>query len=161
MRRFIALCCLPLLGGFMPVDLLLAASPPGLERLFTTAGQRQELDRMRRDGVLAGQRMEPAAVGAAITESRVSIDGIVVGSDGRKIVWVNGRAMPAESVLDGRGVRVRLVSDERVAVKPAGQRRSALLKPGQVLELGSGRIHESYETIISGQTPGRESGHAR
>lgn len=128
---------------------LQAASPAGLERLFTTAGERERLDRMRREGMGSGQR-ENAGV-AASPVPRVKIDGVVMGSDGRRAVWANGRLRPAEDIVDGAGTRIRLAGDGRVAVKPAARRRPALLKAGQVLDLGSGRIHEAYETGAGGK----------
>ena len=132
-----------LLAGFMPGGTLQAASPPGLERLFATAAQRAQLDRMRREGVGSMEQDESTA-GTGDT-SRLKIDGIVVGSDGRRMVWVNGRLLPDRTVLGGAGARLRLVSNDRVAVQANGQRRAILVKPGQVIELDSGRVQEAYE----------------
>ena len=131
------------LAGFMPGGTLQAASPPGLERLFATAAQRAQLDRMRREGV--GSMAQDETTAGTGEVSRMIINGIVVGSDGRRMVWVNGRLLPDRAVLGRTGARLRLVSNGRVAVKPSGQQRAILVKPGQVLELDSGKVQEAYE----------------
>lgn len=120
-----------------------AASPPGLERLFTTPAQRALLDRMRREGVAGGWGELSAARSAG--PRRVKIDGIIVGSDGRRVLWANGRAFPPRAVLKEAGARLRLVGRDRVAVRPAGRVRPTLVKPGQVLDLETDRVRETYE----------------
>ncbi len=120
-----------------------AASPPGLERLFTTPAQRAQLDKMRREGVAGGWDEQSAARSAG--PRRVKVDGIIVGSDGRRVMWANGRAFPSRAVLKEAGAQLRLVGRDRVAVKPAGRLRPILVKPGQVLDLETDKVRETYE----------------
>ncbi len=126
----------------LPVPIY-AASPQGLERLFTTSEQRARLDMLRRQNGDVRQRETSST--AAVSTSHLKINGIVTGSDGRRVLWVNGKASASGDARVSAGTRARLAENGWVMVQRKDQRNSILLKAGQVLDLDSGRVHEYYE----------------
>jgi hypothetical protein len=76
----------------------------GLERLFTTPDKRAMLDAMRARNLPAG----------GITEgSEVRLDGIVLRSDGKKTVWLNGAPMHDHMPVEEVGI-----NSARVLTRP-------------------------------------------
>jgi hypothetical protein len=119
--------------------LLMALSSSGavfadepLGRLFLTPEQRANLDARRKARVPD----KPAA--PAVVSPTTRLDGFVARSDGRSTVWVNGEALPggpqpdSPSVAEGGSVLV--------PVGEAGVR--ARLKPGEVLDRGTGEVRD-------------------
>ena len=111
--------------------LLLAILVPGVcfsqevGRLFFTPDQRAALDARRKARVPD----KPAAVVVASPTTRV--DGFVKRSRGPSTVWVNGEPLP-EGAPEGPRVSVPLGE---------GGRRAAL-KPGEVLDRGTGEVRD-------------------
>jgi hypothetical protein len=106
-----------------------------LGRLFFTEEQRAALDARRR----ARTPDKPAAAAASPT---TRVDGYVRRSGGPSTVWVNGESLGVE----GRDAP-RIESgqrDGRVSV-PVGEGQGAVrfsLKPGQVLDRGTGQVRD-------------------
>jgi hypothetical protein len=105
-----------------------------LGRLFFTPDQREALDARRRARVPD----KPAAPVVASPTTR--FDGYVERSGGRSTVFVDGQAIPegsaeAPRIDTGRG-------DGRVPINvgEGGARRA--LKPGEVLDRGSGEVRD-------------------
>lgn len=97
-----------------------------LGRLFFTPPQREALDARRRARVPD----KPAATPLVISPT-TRLDGYVRRSDGRSTVWVNGdTADDSAPQADGR---VPLPVDSGARVR---------LKPGQVLDRGSGEVSD-------------------
>ena len=97
-----------------------------LGRLFFTPTQREVLDARRRARVPD----KPAATPLVISPT-TRLDGYVRRSDGRSTVWVNGdTADDSAPQADGR---VPLPVDSGARVR---------LKPGQVLDRGSGEVSD-------------------
>ncbi len=97
-----------------------------LGRLFFTPTQREALDARRRARVPD----KPAAAPLVISPT-TRLDGYVRRSDGRSTVWVNGDTAD-ESAPQADG-RVPLPVDSGARVR---------LKPGQVLDRGSGEVRD-------------------
>jgi hypothetical protein len=98
-------------------------------RLFFTPEQRAALDQRRKARVPD----KPAAVLTVSPTTRV--DGFVQRSGGRSTVWVNG-----EPLSEGSADAPRIGA--RVSV-PAGEGgRRAALKPGEVLDRGTGEVRD-------------------
>ncbi|HEX6528748.1 MAG TPA: hypothetical protein VF004_02945 [Burkholderiales bacterium] len=98
-------------------------------RLFFTPDQRAALDARRKARVPD----KPAAVAVASPTTRV--DGFVKRSRGPSTVWVNGEPLPEGSPEAPRiGPRVSVPLGE-------GGRRAAL-KPGEVLDRGTGEVRD-------------------
>jgi len=105
-----------------------------LGRLFFTPEQRAELDARRRARVPD----KPAAVVASPT---TRLDGYVKRSGAPSTVWLNGEPLPegpGQAPRIGTGSR----SEGRVAVTVGDSGARIGLKPGEVLDLGSGEIRD-------------------
>jgi len=98
-----------------------------LGRLFFTEDQRAALDARRRARVPD----KPAAAPVAASPT-TRLDGFVTRSGGPTTVWVNGEPAPEAAVRGGRSASV--------PVGDAGARVE--LKPGQVLDRGSGEVKD-------------------
>ena len=103
-------------------------------RLFFTPEQRAALDARRKARVPD----KPAAVVVASPTTRV--DGFVKRSGGPSTVWVNGEPLPEGAEGPRIGPRVSVPLGE-------GGRRAAL-KPGEVLDRGTGEVRDVVEGEI-------------
>jgi hypothetical protein len=101
-----------------------------LGRLFFTPEQRSALDARRKARVPD----KPAAVVVASPTTRV--DGYVKRSGGRSTVWVNGESLP-----EGPS-EARLGDGERVSIPLGEAGRRATLRPGEVLDRGTGEVRD-------------------
>jgi hypothetical protein len=102
-----------------------------LGRLFFTPEQRAMLDLAR--------RTEPSASQAEVESYEgVTLSGVVTRSDGKRMVWINGRPQPAgEGVTNGRSPASASIP------LPSGAGRIRL-KVGQTLDPTSGKVEEGY-----------------
>jgi len=98
-------------------------------RLFFTPDQRAALDARRKARVPD----KPAAVTVASPTTRV--DGFVKRSRGPSTVWVNGEPLP-----EGAPEAPRI--GPRVSVPLGEGGRRAALKPGEVLDRGTGEVRD-------------------
>ncbi len=98
-----------------------------LGRLFFTPEQRAALDARRKARI-----PDKAAPTPSVASPTTRLDGYVRRSDGRSTVWVNGeRVDEASPRADGRVPVTVGESDARVP-----------LKPGEVLDRGSGEVED-------------------
>lgn len=122
----------PSLVWLMSLVLAAPASPAfsqELGRLFFTPEQRAELDARRRARV-------PDKPAAAVTASpTTTVDGYVERSGGPSTVWVNGEPLPA-----GPGEAARIGPKVSIPLGEGGRR--ATLKPGEVLDRGTGEVRD-------------------
>lgn len=110
-----------------------AIAADDLGRLFTTPAERARIDAARAGLAPPTDTVAPES---AATAGRLIVNGSLVGSDGKRLAWVNGtRAAP-----DGRDQVVQ--NDGRVRLDWRDGTRA--LKPGQSLDLSSGKVFESY-----------------
>ncbi len=116
---------------------LAAFSMPSLSqdlgRLFFTPDQRATLDARRKARVPD----KPAAVVVASPTTR--LDGYVQRSGGPSTVWVNGESL-TEGAADAP--RISRGAEGRVAVPVGEGGRRAALRPGEVLDRGSGEVRD-------------------
>ena len=103
--------------------------PQELGRLFFTPDERATLDARRKARVPD----KPAAV--VVASPTTKLDGYVKRSGGPSTVWVNGEPVP-ESGGDGPRIGPRV----SIPVGEAGRR--AALKPGEVLDRGTGEVRD-------------------
>ena len=104
-----------------------------LGRFFFSPEQRAALDARRK----ARMPDKPAATVTVSPTTR--LDGYVQRSSGPSTVWVNGEALPegsADAPRIGRG------GDGRVSVPVGEGGRRAGLKPGEVLDRGTGEVRD-------------------
>jgi len=119
--------------------LLVLATPvraaDDLGRLFFTPEQRSMLDLAR--------RTQPSAADTASEEyDGVTLNGIVVRSDGKGTAWINGRPQHSGA---GAGYRVnggRAPTSASIPLPGAPGR--VRLKVGQTLDPASGKVEEGY-----------------
>ena len=104
-----------------------------LGRLFFTPDQRSALDARRKARVPD----KPAAVVVASPTTR--LDGYVKRSAGPATVWVNGEALPEGSP---EAPRIGRSQEGRVSVPVGEGGRRAGLRPGEVLDRGTGEVRD-------------------
>ena len=128
----------PALVFLLGLSLAAAAGPCGAQefgRLFFTPEQRAALDARRKARV-----PDKPAAAPTVASPTTRLDGYVVRSGGRSTIWVNG-----ESLQDGSAEALRdpnRGSDGRVRV-PAGEGGARVgLKPGEVLDRGTGEVRD-------------------
>ena len=114
------------LAFLMALLLAQSAGAQELGRLFFTDDQRAALDARRRARVPD----KPAA--AVVASPTTRLDGFVKRSQGPSTVWVNGEPLQESVRPGGRSVSV--------PVGDAGARVE--LKPGEVLDRGSGEVRD-------------------
>ena len=123
------------------VQIVQAADPAPVGRIFFTPEQRAQLDTLRTQKAVASQvRDEP------IPEN-VTYNGIVRRSDGKTTVWVNNQAMTDAELRVKQSIVGRVDSNGRILLQtPAAGTGPLQLKVGQSAELLSGKIDETYAT---------------
>jgi hypothetical protein len=116
---------------------LTVVSPPSvaqeLGRLFFTPEQRAAFDARRKARVPD----KPAA--AVVASPTTKLDGYVRRSGGPSTVWVNGEALPEGSP---DAPRIARDGDARVSVPVGEGGRRAGLRPGEVLDRGTGEVRD-------------------
>ena len=142
-----------------------------IARLFSSAEQRVELDRLREDS-RAGEVAEPLPDGTgqeslpaperAAPALAATLDGVVTRSDGHRVAWIDG----VETAVGGStpaGVRVETARAPggRLRIRVSLGRTSAVLEPGQSID-ADGRVRNAYErrpTAVAAETPGERTTH--
>lgn len=109
----------------------------GLERLFTTAQERQQLNDLRTNPPPPPGMVEPAA------PPQITFNGLVTRSDGAITVWING-----SEELHQSGFNVDIDKREGIAVPITliKARQEIWLKPGQTVSTLDGKIVENQSS---------------
>ena len=130
-------------------------------RLFSTVDQRIELDRLR-DLPVVEPAVEPAAPEMeAQREPRlardpesgrdapvllVTVNGVVLRSDGHRLAWVDGMEAGAGAEVPGRaGVEIDRTPGRRIRIRWPERGVHVDLKPGQTIDVVRGSVFEPYE----------------
>lgn len=140
-------------------------------RLFSSPGQRAELDRLREEAG-AGEVATPApAPDPPARESRpetgrespalaAALNGAIVRGDGHAVVWIDGIETPAgSSTPAGAHVAAERAPDGRLRVRLSLGRTTAVLAPGQFVD-ENGRVHDGYArppAAVAAGTPGENA----
>lgn len=106
-----------------------------LGRLFTTPQQRASLD------AETGIKYENRNQNKKEAAHHIKFNGSVISSTGKKNFWVNGKKHRDNNPDK---TRVYLTRSSQVRVQTPYSSQSRVIKPGQVLDLDSGRITESF-----------------
>ena len=122
MNKVFALLISVLLGAFGST-----CHAQQLGRLFFTDDQRAALDARRKARV-----PDKPAAAPVVASPTTRLDGFVKRSDGPPTVWVNGEPLP-ENVRPG---------DRTVSVPVGDSGTRVELKPGQVLDRGTGEVKD-------------------
>lgn len=108
-----------------------------LGRLFTTPQQRHRIDLFRK-GKTVGITHDQTS------PSDVKIQGMVIRSDGKNTVWVNGKSTLESSRVGGVNVRLNSLNHKTDSVTVVVNKKTVRLKPGQVWSEDSGKVTDSY-----------------
>ena len=122
-----------LLAAFL---LVAAQTCPAQElgRLFFTPEERAALDARRRARV-----PDKPAAAAVVASPTTKLDGYVTRSRGPSTVWVNGEPLPEGSA---DAPRIGRSQEGRVSVPVGEGGRRAGLKPGEVIDRGTGEVRD-------------------
>jgi hypothetical protein len=115
----------------------------GLERLFTTAEERLELNIARIERQNVGTDGEKLSTGPP---QHITFNGLVSRSDGAVTVWVNGSE---ELLRPGFSIKPEERKDIAVPIVLSKARQEILLKPGETLNALDGKIFENYDANFS------------
>ncbi len=124
-----------------------------LQRLFFTPSVRAELDRLRFQ-IASGIAIEEPAVTDQLLEVPViadeeadviyAIGGTMRKADGSYTVWINNTAYDQAS-LPTHMEMLSPYSQGQLLVRDTSSGASFKVKPGQVLNLSTGQLYESYQ----------------
>ncbi len=125
-----------------------------LARLFSTAEQRAELDRLRMDaGAAEAATPAPAPpprasqpVGAREAPAlAATLNGVIIRGDGHRTAWIDGIETAAgESTPAGIRVESESTPDGRLRIRLSLGRTTAVLTPGQSVD-ARGEVRNGYE----------------
>ena len=152
------------------------AAESRIGRLFSTVEQRLELDRLR-DRPAIAPAAEPVAVEAEVetgprpaldpeperdaTSLVVTVNGLVIRSDGHRLAWVDGVETGVEATTSGGAdIEVDRAQGGRVRIRLPERGVHAELKPGQTIDVARGSVFEAYELRPVRRAAGTSGGHA-
>ncbi len=137
----------------MGLTLLGVAKPVQAEsfgQIFTTPEQRSILDDIRRHSRQKNpkqKKMKSKTLQTTFDNKSVNVNGIVIRSDGKNTVWINGRRhLNTNAPETGVKVHQRSVTSDSVTITLSeNPSKRITLKPGQIVDPRSGRVRDSYK----------------
>jgi hypothetical protein len=108
-----------------------------LGRLFTDVAQREKLNAIRQ-GAYDGEAEQQSTVSA------VTVNGIMMRSNGENVVWVNGSSTLKGSPAKGVNIYPRSADRHNYNVPVSVDGKHVRIKPGQSWTEGSDQIRDSY-----------------
>lgn len=118
------------------VQIVQAADPAPIGRIFFSPEQRAQLDTLRTQKAVASQvRDEPVP-------ENVSYNGIVRRSDGKASVWINSELLTETDLRNKQSIVGSIGRDGRVTLQ--APQAAVKLKVGQSATLFSGKVDESF-----------------
>lgn len=108
-----------------------------LGRLLTTPEQRHRIDALRKG-------KSPAGSDEKSSPSDIKMQGVVIRSDGKSTVWVNGKNTLKSNRVDGVHVRLNSLNNKTDTVTVVINNRPVRMKPGQVWSESSGKVTDGY-----------------
>jgi len=126
---------LPLFAVILFFSSIETCSAQQLGRLFFTPEQRAALDARRKARVPD----KPAA--AIVASPTTRLDGYVKRSSGPSTVWVNGESL-LETAPEAPRIGVTRTNDGRVSVTVGESGARVGLKPGEILDRGTGEVRD-------------------
>lgn len=105
-----------------------------LKKLFTSPSERQAINATRRGG---------SGDFSVTGPSSIQIDGIVSRSNGKSVVWVNGKSALSGSMVDGVKVNANAMNkNNKIPVQVDG--RTVYIKPGETWSEETGVVENDY-----------------
>jgi len=150
-QRIISLqvCVAVVAWAFVPTQL----SAQSLQRIFSTPAMRAELDRLRfqiATGVVIEDPMEESFIDIPVfteddeEEIVYALGGSMRKADGSYTVWVNDIAYDLSS-LPGNMELLSPFNRGQLRIRDSDSAANYDVKPGQVLNLTTGQLYESYQ----------------
>ncbi|MBT8439128.1 MAG: hypothetical protein KJO91_05320 [Gammaproteobacteria bacterium] len=140
MRNYISTLTKPL----TVLSVLLAAFPAisqdqlnELGRLFTDASQREKLEAVRH-----GAYVEDANQKSSV--SSVTVNGIMMRSDGENVIWVNGRSSLDGNPVSGINIYPESVDDNTFRLPIRVDGKPVRIKPGQSWSDSTDSVKDGY-----------------
>ncbi|MBI5041505.1 MAG: hypothetical protein HZB57_10030 [Gammaproteobacteria bacterium] len=132
----------PLLGLLLCPALVGSVRADDLGRLFTSTAERARIDTLR-----SGKQLQQDDATSIPSGDRVVVNGTLRGSDGKRLVWLNGTP-----VKPGSSRNMTLLRDGRVQL--TWRDGAKILKPGQGIDQTSGEIFENHTPVpVPAPTP--------
>lgn len=119
---------------------LVMAADQAMGRLFFTPEQRARMDEARQQERSLGA--DAGLQGDETSPSSITLNGVVVRSDGKAMLWINNREHGGAQAVSG-GIMPGRVRGQVGVVVP-GTKRTVSLKVGQSIDMSSGRVDEAY-----------------
>jgi len=150
LRTFLFPLCLVLVAWTIAPALLPAQS---LQRIFSTPEMRAELDRLRfqeASGVVIEEPVEEPFIDiptVMINEEKeliYALGGSMRKADGSYTVWVNDVAYDQGNLPENMEL-LSPFSQGQLRIRDSGSGANYDVKPGQVLNLTTGQLYESYQ----------------
>ncbi|QDQ26515.1 hypothetical protein FNU76_09110 [Chitinimonas arctica] len=129
-------CCAVLLSTLAFAAEPAAPATPALNRLFFTAAERDELDRIR-VGVLDNSDARHART--------LELNGIVQKNGEPPLLWINGSRYKGHDIAGARIAPAALSASTMLISMPAPDPREMVLKVGQTLDPAGGNLREVYQ----------------
>lgn len=116
-----------------------------LGRLFTSKTERVVLDKHRRKDLLQDHvdKISSAPMSKKKEDAAVVFNGVLKRSDGKKIMWINGKKVTDVKGLNNVKIYRGPDNQNRVVIGVPGK-RVVKLEPGQQLRLPDGKVAENY-----------------
>ena len=132
--------CLYLLFAFLTLVSQPASSDARIDelgRLFTDPAQREKLNAIRHGA--SGQQVESTS---SVTE--VTVNGVMLRSDGENVVWINGESSLDGAPITGISVNPSTANSENYKVQLMIDGKRVNIKPGQNWSEVTGTIKDNY-----------------
>ncbi len=108
-----------------------------LGRLFTDSRQREKLDAVRQ-----GTYREDVEKNASV--SNVRVDGLMIRSDGKNVIWVNGQSTLDNKTVNGIKTYPQSANASTYKVPVKVDDNRIKIKPGQTWSESTGTVKDNY-----------------
>jgi len=144
MRKKINVFTIVFAIGLLIQSFPVSAKTEPFGRIFTTPKQRALLDNIRR---YPRQKKTRSKTTQAISPKKgVNINGIVIRSDGKNTVWINGKS---NLLTDRPEVDVKVnrsdIRKDSVTITLSNPNKRITLKPGQAVDPLTGKVRDGYK----------------
>ena len=144
----IQICSVVVACTIFPVQL----SAQSLQRIFSTPAMRAELDRIRfqvASGIVIEEPVEESFIDIPVftddeEELIYALGGSMRKADGSYTVWVNDVAYDQSNLPENMEL-LSPFSQGKLRIRDSGSATNYVVMPGQVLNLTTGQLYESYQ----------------
>lgn len=126
-----------------------------LQKLFYTPQQRQKIDDVRYqydsnkaknsvNSSTVSQTNQKNTMNTVDTNETMLIEGYIKRNDGKNVIWYNNTNTLKDKQIN-QNIRIRPKSISRNGINIISSNKRIKLKPGQVLEITTGKVNEQYK----------------